>query len=65
MTPVIRRNEDLIPLIKQALDFHKAGDVRASAIRAKINIRLEKRGYDPKTFWGEFIKAGEIISRTL
>ena len=65
MTPALRRNEDLIPLIKQALDFHKAGDVRASAVRAKINIRLKKRGYDPKTFWGDFIKAGEIISRSL
>lgn len=57
MTSSLKRNDDLIPLINKALAFHKAGDVRASAMRAKINIRLKKRGYDPMTFWSDLGKA--------
>ena len=57
MTNALRRNEDLIPLIKQALEFFKAGDIRYSAMRAKINIRLKNRGYDPKQFWADMAAA--------
>jgi len=63
MNSTLRRNEDLIPLLKLALKYFKAGDVRASAVRAKINIRLEKRGYDPMQFWSDMAAAGKIVNR--
>ena len=39
------RNDDLIPLIGEAYEAFAKGDrVKASAFRAKINIKLRKRG---------------------
>ena len=61
----LRRYEDLIPLINRALDAVREGDVKASALRAKINIKLKKRGYDPKQFWTDFMEAGEIVNKRL
>ena len=46
------RNDDLIPLIGEAYEAFAKGDrVKASAFRAKINIKLKKRGDDPQMFW--------------
>ena len=57
------RNEALLPLIQQAYDAFSIGDTaKASAFRAKINIRLRKRGEDPMEFWTNFQKAAELIA---
>ena len=57
------RNDDLVPLIEEAYAAFSAGDsVKASAFRAKINIRLRKRGEDPSTFWRTFQQAAELIA---
>ena len=63
MTSALNRNDDLIPLINRALDYVRDGDIRASALRAKINIKLQRRGYDPKQFWTDFIEAAEIVNK--
>ena len=63
MNSTLRRNEDLIPLLNLALQYFKAGDVRASAVRSKINTRLAKRGYEPKQFWADMAAAGKIINK--
>ena len=58
-----RNNEDLLPLVKLAYDAFSSGDtVKASAFRAKINIRLSKRGEDPMQFWADFQKAVELVA---
>ena len=57
------RNEDLLPLVKLAYEAFSSGDtVKASAFRAKINIRLEKRGESPMEFWTNFQKAAELYA---
>ena len=56
------RNDDLLPLIEEVYAAFSSGDrVKASAFRAKINIRLRKRGEDPSTFWQTFQQAAEIL----
>ena len=56
------RNDDLFHLINEAHQAFSQGDrVKASAFRAKINIRLRKRGEDPMEFWKTFIEAAEIL----
>ena len=58
-----RNNEDLLPLVKLAYEAFSSGNtVKASAFRAKINIRLRKRGEDPMEFWANFQKAAELIT---
>jgi len=53
-------NDDLAPIISKAIDAHNAGDrVKASALRAKVNIKLRKRGFDPMEFWTTFQEAAE------
>lgn len=53
-------NDDLFPLISQAIDAFKAGDrLKTSALRAKVNIRLRKRGEDPMEFWTNFLQAAQ------
>ena len=49
------RYDDLIPLIMEAFEAFSQGDkVKASAFRAKINIRLRKLGETPEEFWEGF-----------
>ena len=59
----VTNNNDLLPLIQQAYDAFSVGDtVKASAFRAKLNIRLKQRGQSPAQFWADFQKAAELIA---
>ncbi|MAC71295.1 MAG: hypothetical protein CMP84_13980 [Gammaproteobacteria bacterium] len=59
-------NTDLVSLIEQAHQAFTEGDkLKASALRAKINIKLRKRGDDPMEFWSNFQQAAEYYQSTL
>ena len=58
-------NNDLLPLIYQAMDAFKAEDlVTCSALRAKINTKLRNRGQDPLQFWTDFKNLAERYYHT-
>ena len=60
------KNDDLVPLIQEAYAAFSTGDtVKASAFRAKINIRLRRRGEDPLNFWKTFGEAAEYYATTM
>ena len=60
------KNNDLFELINEAHQAFSVGDrVKASALRAKINIRLTKRGHQPAEFWKSFQQAAEYYATTM
>ncbi len=62
----IYSNTDLLPLIELAYQAFTEGDrLKASALRAKINIKLRKRGNDPMEFWKSFQEAAEYYATTM
>ena len=49
------KNDDLFHLINEAHQAFSSGSkLKASALRAKINIKLRKRGHEPAEFWKSF-----------
>lgn len=62
MTTLSAINNDLAPIIGEAIEAHRAGDnLKASALRARVNIKLRKRGFDPMEFWGTFLEAAQSL----
>lgn len=60
------KNDDLFFLINEAHSAFSAGDkLKVSALRAKINIKLRKRGHDPMDFWKTFGEAAEYYATTM
>ena len=56
-------NNDLAPIIHEAIAAYRVGNkVKASALRAKVNIKLRKRGFEPLEFWGTFLEAAQALA---
>ena len=59
-------NKDLFDLINEChAAFSNGENLKFSALRAKINIKLKKRGHDPMTFWATFKDAAEYYHSTM
>tara|TARA_B100001059_G_scaffold191557_1_gene194752 strand:+ start:278 stop:481 length:204 start_codon:yes stop_codon:yes gene_type:complete len=60
------KNDDLFHLINEAHQAFSSGSkLKASALRAKINIKLRKRGHEPAEFWKSFQQAAEFYATTM
>jgi len=57
------RNEDLLPMIGNAMGWHREGNKEQRDIQiCNINYLLMERGEDVEEFWGGFVKLAKELA---